>query len=292
MEWKSVKLSYISLVGAFIAFIIILGSTLKIENHHAQFFERDPALSYYFNGDQVPSHMLHLITYPISYGIVVVFSVLSRKFDTTDFKFLDWFGCSSSVIPKKIFILVTFAIGLSCAILTTQSVTIIMKKIVGRPRPSAFYLCNYKGYADAVDSGNFTLYNSLTVTNAVGNVSNCYGSPDDAFSSFPSGHSSESFCCMVFTTLLLRSLLEISERNFMSAANLVAFAPIVISAWICVTRVVDNKHHVDDVIAGVIIGTVCSVLAYLTVDEWLEIAAREYNPVGSKKQDQEEGVEV
>lgn len=286
---KDLKLSYLSIVGAFIAFIIILGCTKVIDQHHSQFFERDPALSYYFNGDQVPSKSLHYITYPISFGFVVAFTIFSRKYDTSDFKSFDLCNCLPKFWRNKLVVLITFAIGLGSAILACHIVTIIMKKIVGRARPSAFYLCNYKGYADAVDSGDFTTYDSLTVANALGDVSHCYGDPTDAFSSFPSGHSSESFVTMVFSTLLLRNLFDVSLRSFMSVENLLAFGPVVIAAWICVTRLTDNKHHVDDVMAGAIIGTVCGVLGYFTVDEWMETAAGEYDAVVNPKKLESEG---
>ena len=280
---KHLTYSCLSIVGAFLALIIIYGCSGLINSFQNQFFERDPALSYYDkNGDQVPGNMLSYITYPISFGMVVIFSLVSTRYDGMEFDYL----------MKKFIVCFLFTLGLGSAIVANQSVTTIIKRVVGRPRPAAFYMCNYKGYHDAVDSGDYSTYNSLTTANAEGFVSNCYGSYVDAFQSFPSGHASQAFVTLLFATLLLRSLLQVSERNFFSLANMAAFGPVVIASWISLTRITDNKHHADDVIAGVIIGSVCALLAYWTVDDWLMAAAEKTtedtnSPGGNPKKQQD-----
>ena len=60
--------------------------------------------------------------------------------------------------------------ALAFALLAENAATSIIKISDARPRPSAFYICNFQGYQEAVDSGDFTLYNSLTTAGAPANV--------------------------------------------------------------------------------------------------------------------------
>lgn len=254
----------VSLAGVALVFGIVFGLAPKINFFQNQFFERDAALSYYdTNGDQVSNNLLRLITFSISICTVALNALFSAK-DST----VNRLGVQQK-INHKVFLFFYFGLGLASVILSTECATTILKKVVGSPRPSAFYMCNYKGYADAVNSGNYTMYNSLTTVNAKGYVSNCYDSYDDAWSSFPSGHASLSFATMTYSTMLLRSMLNLEETDFMTLGNLVAFGPLVVAAWISLTRLTDNKHHVEDLVGGALIGALIAVLCYQTVNEYV-----------------------
>lgn len=136
---------------------------------------------------------------------------------------------------------------------------------MSRPRPEFYYLCNYKGYADAVDSGNYTLYNSITKVNAPEDYANCYDQQmvSEATSSWPSGHSSMSFCSLLVTSIVIREMLNI--KNVFTLYGMISFSPLIISLWIAVSRCLDNKHHEDDVLAGAIIGCTVTLIVYDSV---------------------------
>ncbi|KAI5647035.1 PAP2 superfamily domain-containing protein [Phthorimaea operculella] len=99
-------------------------------------------------------------------------------------------------------------------------ITEVMKLFTGRPRPDFLYRCFPDGKM-----------NEELI---------CTGRPRDVWEgrkSFPSGHSSFTFCSMGF-----------------------------VSAWLCgrlgVVRYWDNHHHVEDIIVGSILGLVVSFLSY------------------------------
>lgn len=145
-------------------------------------------------------------------------------------------------------------IFLSVALLSTGCSTEIIKVIVSRPRPSFYYLCNYKGYSNAVNSGNYTLYNELITINAIGNYDYCYNNNEvnNSISSFVSGHTSISFCSMLFTTFIVQKMFNI--KNSFTLLGMFSYGFLIISAWIEITRIQDMRHHEDDIIGGVIVG--------------------------------------
>lgn len=264
---EKIARSYCSLTASCVIFGCLLIYSHQMSSFQNQFFERDPALSYYqTSGEEVTTSMLYEITMSVSLFLLLVVSTFSLK--APKFKYYFFKGRTNhDEVVKRLNFLVLFFMGLCCAIFTGESANTIVKNVVGRPRPSAFYLCNYKGYADAVDSGDYTTYDSLTTTNAEGHVSNCYGAYSDAWASFPSGHASMAAITMTFCTLLLRNFLEVEDNIYLGFKNMVAFSPMVLAAWICVTRLVDRRHHPDDVIGGFLIGAVSAVLAYWTVHD-------------------------
>jgi diacylglycerol diphosphate phosphatase/phosphatidate phosphatase len=229
----------------------ILIASQNIKHFKRQFFEGDIALSYYdTNGDQVPVEMLYAIILPIPVGV----SLLSCRFK----HYSD--GLMSNLSPIKIFI--SWVLFFCYSILITGISTEIIKVTVSRPRPATYYLCNYLGYRDAVDSGNFTSYNSLVNIGSVGNYDNCYDQSmvSDAFSSFISGHTSMSFCSMFVTCIIIRTMLNI--KNVFTIIGMLSYSPLIISAWIGITRIQDNKHHEDDVFAGAIFGLMCTLITW------------------------------
>jgi phosphatidate phosphatase len=139
-------------------------------------------------------------------------------------------------------------------------VTNILKLTIARPRPVFFYLCNYKGYYDAVHSGNYTAYYAATNPDKIGDYNDCLNFTNDSVASFPSGHASFSFTCMTFTVMVLQDMLKI--KNGFTLWGMLTYSPLIVSAWIAVTRVHDFKHHEDDILAGAIIGAVCALLGF------------------------------
>lgn len=67
----------------------------------------------------------------------------------------------------------------------------------------------------------------------------------DARKSFPSGHSSFAFACMVFVSLYLSGRLHVFNQNGRGQAwrILLVITPIVVAALIAVSRTCDYHHH-------------------------------------------------
>jgi len=125
-------------------------------------------------------------------------------------------------------------------------------------------MCDYKGYGTAMTNNNFTLYNSLTVPGLPGDTSECMNIPltTDAQYSFPSGHSSSSFCALVFCSLVMMFTLHTWTRkhNMIKGALVCVF--IWSSAIIAGTRPRDYWHNFDDILAGAAIGSGMAIIAF------------------------------
>lgn len=104
----------------------------------------------------------------------------------------------------------------------------------------------------------------------------CTGSDsDDARKSFPSGHSSFSFCGLTLLTLYLLArfgvysgsavvrespdgtiLMEYRKpARIKKLFSVLSLAPMALAAFVAASRVADNKHHPADVIGGAVLGT-------------------------------------
>ena len=82
----------------------------------------------------------------------------------------------------------------------------------------------------------------------------------DQFFSFPSGHASESMAAAIFIAHLIT---EIWPSGSMFAAML-KLAPIVWSLFVGASRIWDRAHHVDDVLAGFLLGGIIGFFTFRT----------------------------
>lgn len=249
---------YFDCIISLLIMLIAIICVQSISHIKRQFFEKDINLSYYnTEKDEVTVIMLYLISFVISYVICGILSFIN---------YIDWKKSKYSHITKiQLMFIQLFA--LTYAIASSALATEIIKKVVSNPRPEFYYLCNYNGYADAVNSGNYTLYNSISEQYKIGDYENCYNKNglSDAISSFPSGHTSTAFSSLLFTVFVIQNMLEL--KNIFTIGGMFSYGPLIISTWIAISRVKDTKHHEYDIIGGAIIGSVCAILAYNNMSE-------------------------
>eukprot|EP00434_Breviolum_minutum_P040683 symbB.v1.2.036163.t1/scaffold5039.1/size31583/1 len=101
----------------------------------------------------------------------------------------------------------------------------------------------------------------------------CLGSSLEGRKSFPSGHSSASFCAMLFTSLyLLGKVAQMPSKTLttplgnVSCTNallLFALSPVMLAFWVAASRVRENDHHPADVVTGGCIGSAWAVMWYV-----------------------------
>lgn len=121
-----------------------------------------------------------------------------------------------------------------------------IKLAIGRPRPDFFYRC----FPDGKVTEKFTC---TKVTRDI----------IDGRKSFPSGHSSFSFCSMGFLSLWLCGRLGALKRGHERVLAIAACStPLIVAALVSVSRCLDNHHHWEDVIAGSLLGFVSSYICY------------------------------
>lgn len=141
------------------------------------------------------------------------------------------------------------ASGLLTAIGICEVCTHVAKYYVMRRRPNFYSLCGW-------DSA----------------VAACTAAPKKILESqlsFPSGHSSMSWCGMTFVVLILVGKLRLSESRHWERKRwilwLIVLVPWSWAGYVATSRIADYWHHASDVIAGILLGVLCAILSYHTV---------------------------
>ncbi|XP_030031137.2 phospholipid phosphatase 5-like [Manduca sexta] len=126
------------------------------------------------------------------------------------------------------------------ALLINAIITETVKLIVGRPRPDYFYRC----YPD-------------------GNMKSHCKDVIEGRKSFPSGHSSFSFCSLGFLSMWLCGKLGVFSRSRGHGYRIVTcLVPLVIGGAVAISRWCDNHHHWEDILAGVLLGFALAYFCY------------------------------
>ncbi|KAL7712557.1 Phosphatidic acid phosphatase type 2 domain containing protein [Entamoeba marina] len=135
------------------------------------------------------------------------------------------------------------------------------KKYAGRPRPNAYAL---------MEEGNY----------------------DDAWKSFPSGHSAASWSGCVFASLYIAGELRVFSVRSEMWRLIPVIVPLILAGIICISRTRDYYHNFSDILGGSLIGMASSMMVYFSKFESLtslksgEIRGVERNPV-SREVDEE-----
>ena len=208
---------------------IIWGYLSKVNPNRLFIPKRDPRCTYphYDSGITELANLCVVIIVPFSIYILIYIS-FKLNFNT------------NYIIPFDI-------LGLFCAHLGSIFLTNILvncvKLQVGRPRPDFF---------------------SVLGPNATSEI-NC---PEDLslkqfheeFKSFPSGHSASAMCGSLFFVLFLNKAITSNQQWVFILLNLPLIYPIIIGC----TRITEHRHHTDDVVMGLFLGTILPISFYLT----------------------------
>ncbi|KAL4172041.1 hypothetical protein KRP22_002492 [Phytophthora ramorum] len=149
-----------------------------------------------------------------------------------------------------------FLLSLFQSMALATFLTQFTKNITGRFRPSFYHMCkwNYDEVWDGVTN---------LCTDAAGEK--------EGRKSFPSGHASFAWATMLVLTVYLlgRSRLNCENRSNSTLRggkkSLMLFmccAPILIAAWISISRCIDNWHHYSDILAGSIVGAMSALFSF------------------------------
>jgi membrane-associated phospholipid phosphatase len=136
--------------------------------------------------------------------------------------------------PQQILNSLSTTIGLS------EAATNILKFWVRRPRPNFYHLCAF-----SVQTRSCTAPFHKVV---------------EAQLSFPSGHTSLSFCSMTILALWLFQINKGGGNKFKTFLSV--FIPWGWATFVGVSRIVDQWHHPSDVLAGCLLGSACATLCF------------------------------
>lgn len=137
---------------------------------------------------------------------------------------------------------VSLALGINCIL------TDMVKLMVGRPRPDFFWRCFPDGELNP--------------------ELRCSGAPEDVAEgrkSFPSGHSSISFCSLGFMSWWCMGKLRVwggRPPGPPGALLLLALAPLTVALAVALSRTCDYHHHWQDVLVGSLMGLGVSFMVY------------------------------
>lgn len=166
------------------------------------------------NRETIPGVLLFVILICVPEVTFVIFYFLNKKFPNI-FNQFNIFAATWNVITAQ---------------LAVQLLTEVIKSYVGRARPDMYARC-----------GENAQYSTCKATGYV---------LSDSFKSFPSGHSSGAMSSMYFCAVFLLKVVS-NDSVFVSLAALLY---ILLGLYIGATRIRDFRHHVDDVVAGYVVG--------------------------------------
>ncbi|XP_045506081.1 phospholipid phosphatase 5 [Colias croceus] len=151
-----------------------------------------------------------------------------------------WAACNDCNDALEFLLAWTLSLGI------TGILTDTVKLIAGRPRPDFFYRC----FPDGVETADLK----------------CTGDMADIMEgrkSFPSGHSSLSFCSLGIASLWICGRLGVLARRRGSSVRIsCTLAPLVLAGCIALSRTCDYHHHWQDVLVGSILGLSVATFCY------------------------------
>jgi len=133
-------------------------------------------------------------------------------------------------------------------------VTEFLKNRVGRLRPDFISRCKWDTALQA----------------CTGSASSIHGGRQ----SFPSGHTTNAFAGMTFLSLYLTAQFSIFASPSASSPSPLPFSssklarlaitisPLFYALWVAISRVEDNRHHIEDVVIGGLIGLISSMTCF------------------------------
>ena len=187
--------------------------------------KNDPRCSYphYNSGITENANLLICVIVPFI-GYSILYAILKTK-ETFDI-----------ILP---FDYIYLLVGHAGCIVISNIVSNFLKLQVGRPRPDFYSLMGQEANADSLMPDGMS--------------TNRYR---ECFKSFPSGHTTTASCGMVFTSLFFRKVLK---TNQFWAFFLMA-CPLLYAFYIAAGRVIEYRHHFEDVLCGLLIGLIFPVL--------------------------------
>ncbi len=157
------------------------------------------------------------------------------------------------------------SLGLSTAVFTTISLTEVLKRTVGRLRPDfreRFVARGCQGELN-VEMSELPCEDVNPLLQNITQEEYDYGRR-----SFPSGHSSTAFALGTFTALFLY---QTGQDNFQTNPMLAyaswggAMSALGLASAVAGSRITDNRHHLEDVLTGSIIGAAIASASYFFV---------------------------
>ncbi|CAD7953022.1 unnamed protein product [Amoebophrya sp. A25] len=222
------------LIGSTVA--LVLGCIiLDVDKHlvpprDAPFYENDARLGHPVRHDTVPAWFVIVFAYSAYLPIALTAAMGAVASRGHNLRYWGSYDRPKGAQPCPTLLYYIFAVAL------VHFLTSVSKIYVGRKRPNFFAICEY----DFNASPKVPAFPGSSLIPA--NVKYCRRDPVGAMLSFPSGHSSLSWVSSTWLALELNAR-PLAQCGFLLFASFVACS-----------RVVDFRHHPEDIIAGSVLG--------------------------------------
>lgn len=143
-------------------------------------------------------------------------------------------------------------------LLTNATLTMLAKTLIGRLRPNFLSIC--KASQDPYESLCDRMGAKYLVPGIDFKCSSESNELAESRRSFPSGHSSSSFYTFLFLILFVNRFWTKRELGLFPQFVQVLFFGLAV--FIAFTRIIDNMHHVTDVLAGSLLGIVVALFTF------------------------------
>lgn len=155
-----------------------------------------------------------------------------------------------------------FALGMAVTLLLTE----IGKRWVGRLRPCFLSICNPDFSTITCQTPN-GIYNTISTGGSFCRTD--AKTVKDARLSWPSGHSSFSFYCMLFLILYLEARLRLLKLRYFK--TLIQMTAAITAFLTAISRISDYKHRYSDVVSGSVLGIIVALFTTLVLGRvlWL-----------------------
>jgi len=185
----------------------------------------------------IPSSLLIKSSVWVPAMTIVMFACLAQHCNAANNKNARNNNCS-----RKLHNIHAGLCALFVAIGSSEGLTQILKIIVLRRRPNFYHLCEFNTTTKLCTA---TFHRVL-----------------EAQLSFPSGHTSLSFSGMTILVWFLLGQVHYRTSSHNKGLYLLCFFPWIYACFVGISRIVDYWHHPSDVLAGFLLGTTCSTIAY------------------------------
>jgi len=218
--------------------LIIYGILTHVPVHRQFFDPYDAAIQYPVETQTIPDALCAVIGLVIPAVIIILIAIANHK----------------AVYAKAQCATAIFGLILSFAL--TMVIIEGLKRAIGQPRPNFIYYSQYDATTGQYGAEDYYV--------------------EDAFMSFPSGHSGLSFGCLGYFSLYLlylafpapfvlriqkSPLVDPTQRNQLWKV-VIAVLPIIVAFFIACTRVREYFHHTQDILAGAFIGLCCAYVSF------------------------------
>lgn len=279
---NSVRILF-DLIVLLLLLVVLLCLKYAIDPAQRGFDCNDYSVNYLYKSSTVSSKWLFVITVvvPAVFMLLTELSrTLYRRFKSTRSNALNEYiirfcGSRTLVLGEQTGNLLINFIYFMFGNAVNSIITNIGKITVGRLRPNFLDVCQpdrnpYTTYCSSQLNG----YNGKTYLYPGVDFKCMQSDPkqvNDSRKSFPSGHSSSTFYAMIFLIFYIHRVWNKRSLGLLPQFFQVCFFGFAV--FVAISRVLDNKHHPTDVLAGSLLG----ILVAVFTSYYLNLFFKKYN---------------